>query len=124
MRHATATFATARNIFRVLSKQGHHQGKTMPKLKFLLSLPTLDNDFQQEQAAAAKETAQRLNLHLDIVHADNDAIKQSDQILKAITATPENRPNAILFEPLGATSLPQVARAASAAGIGWVILNR
>ena len=96
----------------------------MPKLKFLLSLPTIDNDFQQEQAAAAKETAQRLDLHLDIVHADNDAIKQSDQILKAIQASPENRPRAILFEPLGATSLPQVARAASAAGIGWVILNR
>src|SRR3984957_16431765 len=96
----------------------------MPKLKFLLSLPTIDNDFQQEQAAAAKETAQRLDFHLDIVHADNDAIKQSDQILKAIQASPENRPRAILFEPLGATSLPQVARAASAAGIGWVIFNR
>jgi ribose transport system substrate-binding protein len=96
----------------------------MSKLKFLLSLPTIDNDYQQEQAAAAKETAQRLNFHLDIVHADNDAIKQSDQILKAIQASPENRPHAILFEPLGATSLPQVARAASAAGIGWVILNR
>ena len=93
----------------------------MPKLKFLLSLPTIDNDYQQEQAAAAKETAQRLDFHLDIVHADNDAIKQSDQILKAIQASPENRPRAILFEPLGATSLPQVARAASAAGIGWVI---
>src|SRR6202046_218018 len=96
----------------------------MPKLKFLLSLPTIDNDFQQEQAAAAKEGAQRLDFHLDIGHADNDAIKQSDQILKAIQASPENRPRAILFEPLGSTSLPQVARAASAAGIGWVILNR
>jgi ribose transport system substrate-binding protein len=96
----------------------------MAKLKFLLSLPTLDNDFQQEQAAAAKETSQRLDFQLDVVHADNDAIKQSDQILKAIQATPENRPQAILFEPLGATSLPQVARAASSVGIGWVVLNR
>jgi ribose transport system substrate-binding protein len=98
--------------------------KTMAKLKFLLSLPTIDNDFQQEQAAAAKDTAQRLDFDLDIVHADNDAIKQSDQILKAIQAAPEKRPRAILFEPLGATSLPQVAHAASSAGIGWVVLNR
>jgi ABC-type sugar transport system substrate-binding protein len=96
----------------------------MAKLKFLLSLPTDDNDYQQEQAAAAKETAKRLSFALDIVHADNDAIKQSDQILKAIQSAPGDRPQGILFEPLGATSLPQVARAAAAAGIGWVILNR
>jgi ribose transport system substrate-binding protein len=96
----------------------------MAKFKFFLSLPTDDNDYQQEQAAAAKETAKRLSFDLEIVYADNDAIKQSDQILKAIQAPPGNRPHAILFEPLGATSLPQVARAASAAGIGWVVLNR
>jgi ABC-type sugar transport system substrate-binding protein len=34
------------------------------------------------------------------------------------------KPDAIVFEPAGSTSLPQVARAAAAAGIGWVILNR
>jgi ribose transport system substrate-binding protein len=96
----------------------------MPKLKFFLSIPTDDNDYQQEQAAAARETAQRLGFDLQVVHADNDAIKQSDQILKAIQASPANRPNAILFEPLGATALPQVARAAASAGIGWVVLNR
>jgi ribose transport system substrate-binding protein len=96
----------------------------MPKFKFFLSLPTDDNDYQQEQAAAARETAKRLGFDLEIAHADNDAIKQSDQILKVIQAAPENRPQGILFEPLGATSLPQVARAASAAGIGWVVLNR
>jgi len=61
---------------------------------------------------------------LEVAQADNDAIKQSDQILKAIQAAPENRPSAILFEPLGATALPQVARAAASAGIGWVVLNR
>src|ERR1700678_2563908 len=96
----------------------------MARFKFFLSIPTDDNDYQQEQAAAARETAQRLGFDLEVVHADNDAIKQSDQILKAIQAAPENRPNAILFEPLGATALPQVARAAASAGIGWVVLNR
>jgi ribose transport system substrate-binding protein len=96
----------------------------MPKFKFFLSIPTDDNDYQQEQAAAARETAQRLGFDLEVAQADNDAIKQSDQILKAIQAAPENRPSAILFEPLGATALPQVARAAASAGIGWVVLNR
>jgi ribose transport system substrate-binding protein len=96
----------------------------MAKLNFFLSLPTDDNDYQQEQAVAAKDTAARLGVALCVVHADNDAIKQSDQILKAVQAPAESRPDAILFEPLGATSLPQAARAASAKGIGWVVLNR
>jgi ABC-type sugar transport system substrate-binding protein len=96
----------------------------MPKLSYLLSLPTDDNDYQQEQATAAKETAKRLGFDLQVVYAGNDAIQQSDQILKAIQSPAGARPGAILFEPLGATALPQVARAASAAGIGWVVLNR
>jgi ABC-type sugar transport system substrate-binding protein len=94
------------------------------KLKYLLSLPTDDNDYQQEQAAAAKDTATRLGLDLQVVYANNDAIEQSDQILKAIQSPAGTRPDAILFEPLGATALPQVARAASGAGIAWVVLNR
>lgn len=96
----------------------------MAKLVFLLSLPTDDNDYQQEQAVAANETARRLDVSLQIVYADNDAIKQSDQILQAVQSADAKRPNAILFEPLGSTSLPQAARAASARGIGWVVLNR
>lgn len=96
----------------------------MSKLNFLVSIPTDDNDYQQEQAVAAKETAVRLGVSVRVVQADNDAIKQSDQILKAIQSPDVDRPHAILFEPLGATALPQVARAAAAAGIGWVVLNR
>ena len=86
----------------------------MAKLVFLLSLPTDDNDYQQEQAVAANETARRLDVSLQIVYADNDAIKQSDQILQAVQSADAKRPNAILFESLGSTSLPQAARAASA----------
>jgi ribose transport system substrate-binding protein len=35
-----------------------------------------------------------------------------------------SHPDGIIFEPVGGTALPQVARAAAAAGIGWVVLNR
>jgi len=61
---------------------------------------------------------------VQIVYADNDAINQSSQILKAIQAAPEDRPDAIVFEPVGGTALPQVARAAVGSGIGWAVLNR
>jgi ribose transport system substrate-binding protein len=96
----------------------------MKKLRFLVSLTTRENDYQVEQAAAAQEAARRLAVDLDILYADNDAITQSTQILKAVQAAPELRPDAIVFEPVGATSLPQVARTAVGAGIGWAVLNR
>ena len=45
-------------------------------------------------------------------------------MLRAIQSTPQLRPNAIVFEPVGGTALPQVAKVAVAANVGWVILNR
>src|SRR5207302_11027764 len=44
--------------------------------------------------------------------------------LKAIQAEEAHRPDAIIFEPVGGTALPQVARAAASSGIGWAVLNR
>jgi ribose transport system substrate-binding protein len=96
----------------------------MKKLCFLVSLTTRDNDYQLEQAAAAQDTARRLGTDLEILYADNDAITQSTQILKAIQVAPELRPDAIVFEPVGATALPQVARTAVSAEICWAVLNR
>ena len=95
----------------------------MKKLKFLVSLTTKDNDYQQEQATAAEETARRLGVDVDILDANNDSINQSQQLLKAIQSTSE-RPDAIILEPVGGTAFPTVARAAAEAGIGWVVLNR
>jgi len=96
----------------------------MPKTKLLVSLTTNDNDYQVEQAHAAEQAARKFGADLQILYADNDAINQSTQILKAIQAAPDERPDAIIFEPVGGTSLPQVARAAANAGIGWAVLNR
>ncbi len=96
----------------------------MKKLNMLVSLTTNDNDYQIEQAAAAEEAGRRLGIGVQVVFADNDPIKQSQQLLEAVQSAAEKRPDAIVFEPVGGTALPQVARAASAAGIGWVILNR
>src|SRR5713226_9743584 len=96
----------------------------MKKLRFLVSLTTRENDYQLEQAAAAQDASRRLGADLEILYAENDAITQSTQILKAVQAAPELRPDAIVFEPVGATALPQVARTAVGAGICWAVLNR
>ncbi len=96
----------------------------MGKIRILVSLTTNDNDYQIEQAQSAEQTAGKLGVSAEITFANNDAINQSTQILRAIQAAPEDRPSAIVFEPVGGTALPQVARAAAAANIGWAVLNR
>ncbi|MGB9434895.1 MAG: substrate-binding domain-containing protein, partial [Candidatus Acidiferrum sp.] len=60
----------------------------------------------------------------EIVFAENDAVNQSTQLLKAIQGPVQSRPDAIVVEPVGSTAMPQVARAACAAGIGWAVLNK
>ena len=96
----------------------------MKKLKFLVALTTDDNDYQIEQSESAEQAAHKTGVDVQIVYAQNDAINQSTQLLKAIQAPKELRPDAVIFEPVGGTALPQVAKAAVSAGIGWVILNR
>ena len=96
----------------------------MKKLRFLVSLTTNDNDYQMEQAQSAEEAARKFGVELQVIYADNDAITQSTQLLKTIQAEASHRPDAIIFEPVGGTALPQVARAAASAGIGWAVLNR
>ena len=94
----------------------------MKKLSFLISLTNDDNDYQQEQASAAEKAARRLGVDFKIIHANNDAVTQSQQLLQYIQGSAA-RPDAIVFEPAGGTGFPQVARAAASADIGWVILN-
>ena len=96
----------------------------MKKLKFVVSLTTNDNDYQIEQAAAAEDAARRLGVDVQLLYADNDAIMQSQQLLKIIQSNSDSHPDGIIFEPVGGTAMPQVAKAAAAAGIGWVVLNR
>ena len=95
----------------------------MKRLSFLVSLTNNDNDYQQEQAAAAEKAGRRLGVDVKIIHANNDALAQSQQLLHYVQDSAVARPDAIMFEPAGGTAFPQVARAAAAAGIGWVILN-
>jgi ribose transport system substrate-binding protein len=95
----------------------------MKRLRFVLSLTTQDNDFQIEQAAAAEQAADRLGVDLEVLYADNDAIQQSQQLLKIIQSK-ASLPDGLILEPVGGTGFPQVARAAAVAGIAWVVMNR
>ena len=93
----------------------------MNKLNVVVSLITDDNDYQLEQAASAQAAALKLGAQVETLYADNDAVQQTQQILKFIQE-PAKRPDAILVEPVG-TGMAQIARAAVGAGIAWGIIN-
>jgi ribose transport system substrate-binding protein len=93
----------------------------MEKLNVVVALTTRENDYQAEQAVAVAEVATRLGIKIQIIYADNDAVNQTQQLIKIIQ-DPAQRPTAILVEPVG-TGMPKVAKAAVGAGIGWGIIN-
>lgn len=93
----------------------------MAKLTVLVSLITEDNDFQVEQAASAQAAALQLDVNVQIIYANNDAVLQTQQILQFVQ-DPAKRPDAILVEPVG-TGMPQVAKAAVTSGIAWCVVN-
>jgi ABC-type sugar transport system substrate-binding protein len=94
----------------------------MKRLRIVVSLPN-DNAYQHEQKAAARSTAQRLGLELQVIQAADDSTNQSQQLLKIVESSAEARPNAFLVEPLSVTGLRRVAEAAVAKGIAWVMSN-
>ncbi|MFZ1918891.1 MAG: substrate-binding domain-containing protein [Terriglobales bacterium] len=96
----------------------------MTKPRLLLSVTNDTNDFQIEQVKGARQAAARLGADLDIVYAQDDGVNQSQQLLNRIQSPAAPRPTVIIFEPAGSTTLPHVARAAAAGGIGWVVLSR
>ena len=96
-------------------------GLSMEKLNMVVSLITEQNDYQLEQAASAQAAARKLGASVQVIYANNDAVQQTQQILQYIQ-DPAKRPDVIVVEPVG-TGMPQVAKAAVSAGIGWVVIN-
>jgi ABC-type sugar transport system substrate-binding protein len=94
----------------------------MPKLRVVVSLPN-DNAYQHEQGIVAKATADRLGIDLQVMHARDDSITQSQQLLEIIQSPAASRTTAFLVEPVTGAGLPRVAEAAVSAGIGWVVSN-
>jgi ribose transport system substrate-binding protein len=90
-------------------------------VRALIALTTQDNDYQRAHAASAEAVARRLNVSLEIVYADNDAVNQVQQILSAIQR-PNHGFDVIITEPVG-TGMASVAEAAVKMGIGWCVVN-
>lgn len=94
----------------------------MRKLRLALIVAET-NEYQREQTKAARGAAEQLGVELEILAIEDDAIVQSQQILKLLHSPAETRSEGILFEPAG-TPLAQAAQLAASLGVGWAVLNR
>src|ERR1700735_1595593 len=56
--------------------------KRMEKLNGVVARPPRDNDSQAEQSVAVADVAARLGIKLEIIYADNDAVNQTQQLIK------------------------------------------
>jgi len=78
--------------------------------------------YLEEQIKAAHSAAARLGVELEVLNAEMDPVLQSQQLLGFVQSRDE-KPEAILVEPVSAVGLPRVAEAAVAAGIAWAVSN-
>jgi len=91
-------------------------------LKYVLSVPG-DTMYLRAQTAAAKATADRLGIGLEVLSAEMDPVAQGQQLLNLVQSRASRQLDGILVEPVRAAGLPRVAEAAVAAGIAWVVSN-
>jgi ABC-type sugar transport system substrate-binding protein len=89
-----------------------------------LFLRSLENDYQQRLRDDALGKATHLGLKVQMFSANNDPARQAAQIDKAVTGASAAQLAAVLVSPVYDEALAEPARAATAAGIGWALLNR
>jgi ABC-type sugar transport system substrate-binding protein len=97
---------------------------TMQRGRVSLFLPDPGNDFVRALAEDTTEAARRYGFQLDVEFSANQAVEQIQQAFAVLRAPEGERPRAILAMPVHDPSLERVARAAAAAGVGWVCLHR
>ena len=90
------------------------------KLKFVVALLDEAQEFQRYQAADARDMAAQIGADVEVLFAENNAILQIQQLYKVV----RTRPHAILVESVSGEGLERLARAATTAGVGWVLINR
>lgn len=89
--------------------------------RVVVALLTSAQEFQLLQAADAKAAGARLGIEVEVVFADNNAVQQIHQLYKSVHAPAEQRPAALIVEPVQGEGMERLARNAVKAGIGWIL---
>jgi ribose transport system substrate-binding protein len=91
--------------------------------RIVVGLLSEDQEFQRLQGNDARAAGTRHGLDVEVVYAANNSVAQIQQLFNHIHR-PQGRPIAIIVETVAGEGLERVARAATAAGMGWILINR
>jgi ABC-type sugar transport system substrate-binding protein len=92
--------------------------------RIVVSLTSADQDYQALQGEDALEAGRRLGVGVEVLFAEDNAVKQIQQLFRFVHASEGERPSALVVHTRVADGLERVARNAVQAGIGWILLNR
>jgi ABC-type sugar transport system substrate-binding protein len=95
----------------------------MPE-RLVVSLTSADQEYQALQAEDAREAGRRLGLEVEVLYAEDNGVRQIQQLFGFVHAASGERPAALLVHTRVPDGLERVARNAVRAGLGWILLNR
>jgi ABC-type sugar transport system substrate-binding protein len=92
--------------------------------KLVGSFFTKREEYHVRQSADLQSVARRSGFDVEILDAEENSVLQIHQLFQVIHAPPDERPLALLVHTRVPDGLERVARSATAAGLGWILLNR
>jgi ABC-type sugar transport system substrate-binding protein len=92
--------------------------------RVVVSLTSAEQEYQALQGDDAREAGRRLGVEVEVLFAEDNAVRQIQQLFAFVHAPEGERPAALLVHTRVPDGLERVARNAAREGIGWVLLNR
>jgi ABC-type sugar transport system substrate-binding protein len=92
--------------------------------RLVVSLTSAEQEYQVLQGEDAREAGRRLGAEVEVLFAEDNAVRQIQQLFAFVHAPAGERPAAILVHTRVPDGLERVARNAARAGVGWLLLNR
>jgi len=92
--------------------------------RLVVSLTSAEQEYQALQGEDALEAGRRLGAEVEVLFAEDNAVRQIQQLFGFVHAPEGERPAALLVHTRVPDGLERVARNAAKAGIGWFLLNR
>ena len=92
--------------------------------RLVVSLTSAEQEYQVLQGEDAREAGRRLGAEVEVLFAEDNAVRQIQQLFAFVHAAEGERPAALLVHTRVPDGLERVARNAARAGVGWLLLNR
>lgn len=92
--------------------------------RLVVCLTSAEQEYQSLQGEDARAAGRRLAADVVVLFAEDNAVMQIQQLFRFVHAPEAERPAAFLLHTRVPDGLERVARNATRAGIGWLLLNR